>query len=204
MGRSGDGPPFFVRRRSDRRTFIGNRSGVVGLVFGMTLRCLTRYLACAALGACQVAPEELANRSEGPVAATALPTPSPTPTTDATMPAVLTEADVAAAALEGELACGFTDSDGRLRLIARGNAGTATPAAAIVRLNGTVARLTAPGGFDTIVKRARFAGEDTTIRIEPAGPAIGGGESPPRPATLTLERVGAEPFATAGDWTCGP
>jgi hypothetical protein len=172
----------------------------------MTVHRLMLCFAFTALGACQPAAEESANTSEGPVAATALPTPSPSPATaDATAPTVLTEADLAAVPpLTGELACSFTDSDRRLLVIARGNADSTEDAAAIVKVGRTVIRLSAPGGFDGIIKRARFTGEGTTVRIEPAGPAVGGGEAPPRPATLTLERAGAAPFATSGDWTCGP
>jgi hypothetical protein len=67
-----------------------------------------------------------------------------------------------------------------------------------------VERVAAPGGFDGMLKGAVFTGAGKTIRIMLTGPAIGGGESPPRPATLTYDRADGASRTIAGRWTCGP
>jgi hypothetical protein len=134
------------------------------------------------------------------------PRPSPTPAPpSSTAPTIapLTAADLKQAQVAGELACSFTDTGDRLLMIARGDVGGRT-AHAVLRTDRGIARVTAPGGFNAIVRGARFTGGGLTASVAVTGPATGGGESPPMPATLTVERDGAAPLVTSGDWTCGP
>lgn len=49
-----------------------------------------------------------------------------------------------------------------------------------------------------------FSGKGKTITIEVTGPATGGGESPPNPATLTYDRADGAKRQFIGQWQCGP
>ena len=95
----------------------------------------------------------------------------------------LTAQDLAAETLAGELACSFSDGDDEVRLLARGNVASDDPAFGVVKVSGYVERVAAPGGFDGMLNGTSFAGRGKTVVIEVTGPAQGGGESPPRPAT---------------------
>ncbi|WNG18353.1 hypothetical protein [Cystobacter fuscus] len=107
--------------------------------------------------------------------------------------------------LNGELRCGFgTTANGPLLLIAAGNVASKVPAEALVKIDGVVARVSSPGGFNGMVKGATFTGSGHTLRITLTGPATGGGESPPRPATLRHERSGSTTSNIVGQWVCGP
>lgn len=115
----------------------------------------------------------------------------------------LTSADIEAAHVPGELACGFSVDGGPLLLLARGDVASREEAWAIVKAGGAVTMLSAPGGFDAMIEAARFSGEGVTVSIRVTGKAEGGGEAPPNPATLSYEAAGkAEEIA--GQWTCGP
>lgn len=116
----------------------------------------------------------------------------------------LTADDVRQAALGGELGCGFGTAEGAQLLIAMGIVASAEPARGIVKVGDHVEPVGAPGGFDAMLDGATFTGRGMTIRIATTGPARGGGESPPRPATLTYDRADGAQRSFAGDWTCGP
>lgn len=116
---------------------------------------------------------------------------------------VLDAQDVAQAQLAGELSCAFVHDDGAL-LHAAGNVASVDPALGVVKVSGVVERVRAPGGFDGILEDPVFTGRGLTLRIRSTGPAIGGGESPPRPATLTYLRADGASRSFGGRWQCGP
>ncbi|WP_372016594.1 hypothetical protein [Pseudoxanthomonas sp. 10H] len=138
--------------------------------------------------------------------------PAPTPDRGATFGGdgseivldALTAGDVAAAALPGELACSFATAAGASILHASGDAGSAEPAQGVVKVAGYVEPVRAPGGFDGILGDATFTGQGKTLRLALTGAAIGGGESPPRPATLTYQRADGASRVFEGRWQCGP
>lgn len=107
--------------------------------------------------------------------------------------------------LNGELRCGFgTSARGSLILIAAGNVASKVPAEARFKIDGVVTRVSSPGGFNGMLKGTTFTGNGHTVRITLTGPATGGGESPPRPATLRHEHSGSMSSTIVGEWTCGP
>ena len=115
----------------------------------------------------------------------------------------LTSADMQANPTQGELACGFA-ANGATLLTAQGNVASKEPAQGLVKVGDYVERIAAPGGFDGMLKSATFTGAGKTILIAVTGPATGGGESPPRPATLTYQRADGASRVFPGTWTCGP
>lgn len=116
----------------------------------------------------------------------------------------LASADLQAAPLQGELACSFAVGDAAPLLFAQGDVASKEAAQGVVKVGDYVERVAAPGGFDGMLQGPVFTGAGKTIRITLTGPAIGGGESPPRPATLTYERADGASRTVAGRWTCGP
>lgn len=116
----------------------------------------------------------------------------------------LTSQMLARAALQGELACSFQDDAGDVLLHAMGVVASDLPAQGIVHADGEVVPVLAPGGFNAMVGGAQFSGPDMRVAIALRGPALGGGESPPRPATLTWHRAAGPDVAVAGVWQCGP
>lgn len=116
----------------------------------------------------------------------------------------LGEADLGNAHLAGELACSFSEDDQSPLLYAVGVVGSQAPAQGIVKVAGYVEPVRAPGGFDGMTQNPTFTGQGKTIRIEETGAAIGGGESPPRPATLTYLRADGASRTIEGRWQCGP
>ena len=116
----------------------------------------------------------------------------------------LSPAEISAAKLQGELGCSFTGSGGDMLLIAKGNVGSNDPAFGVVKVGDYVEQVATPGGYDAMIDGATFGGKGKTIRIALTGPAIGSGESPPRPATLTYDRMDGAQRSFAGQWTCGP
>lgn len=119
--------------------------------------------------------------------------------------ATLSEAEVTGARLDGELGCSFAgDAAARPLLIAKGNVASTDPARAIVKVGDTIEPVSANGGFDAMAKGTRFFGKGLQLRIALTGPAQGGGESPPRPATLTAHRADGAQRVFAGLWQCGP
>lgn len=115
----------------------------------------------------------------------------------------LAAADLAAEPLQGELGCSFAAAAGPL-LVAKGNVASKDAAQGVVKVGDYVERVAAPGGFDGMLKGAVFNGAGKTIRIALTGPATGGGESPPRPATLTYQRADGASRTIPGQWECGP
>lgn len=116
----------------------------------------------------------------------------------------LTPDDVAAANLGGELGCAFIDDDGASLLHAMGVVASDEPALGIVRIAGVVATVRAPGGYDGMLTDPVWSAPGMTIRISVTGTAQGGGESPPRPATLTVLRADGATRDVDGQWQCGP
>lgn len=116
----------------------------------------------------------------------------------------LSPAEIEAARLPGELGCSFQASAGGPLLVAMGNVASREPALGVVKVGSYVERVAAPGGFDAMLKGATFSGAGKTVRIDLTGPAIGGGESPPRPATLTYDRADGARRTFPGRWSCGP
>lgn len=117
----------------------------------------------------------------------------------------LSPADLEANALSGELGCSFSTADERQPLLlAMGDVASKETAQGLVKVGDYVERIGAPGGFDGMLKGPTFSGAGKTIRIALTGPPTGGGESPPRPATLTYERADGASRTFIGSWTCGP
>lgn len=117
----------------------------------------------------------------------------------------LTPADVSAAKLPGELGCSFAaDAATPPILVAMGDAASSDPARGIVKLGTSIESVASPGGFDGMTKGARFTGKGLQLRLALTGPATGGGESPPTPATLTADRADGAVRVFAGEWRCGP
>lgn len=117
----------------------------------------------------------------------------------------LTEGDVGGAKLKGELGCSFAaDAAAPPLLVAKGNVASADPARGIVKVGDTIETVSANGGFDAIAKGTKFFGKSLQLRVALTGPAQGGGESPPRPATLTADRADGAQRVFAGLWQCGP
>lgn len=115
----------------------------------------------------------------------------------------LSAEDIDAAKLSGELACGFAVDPQQTIMLAHGDVASKNPAQGIVKVNGAVKKVSAPGGFDAMIEGARFSGNGVSIVIKVTGEATGDGESPPRPATLTF--AGMEGATNIeGQWTCGP
>ncbi len=118
--------------------------------------------------------------------------------------AALSAAEIEAARLPGELGCSFQAPAGGPLLVAMGKVASREPAIGVVKVGSYVERVAAPGGFDAMLKGATFSGAGKTVRIDLTGPAIGGGESPPRPATLTYDRADGARRTFPGRWSCGP
>ena len=88
-------------------------------------------------------------------------------------------------------------------LSAMGRVAMDDPSDGIVKRGGSVIGLSAPGGFDAMLGGVAFEGDDGAVyRVEVTGPAEGGGESPPRPATLATDDGDSETLE--GRWQCGP
>ena len=108
------------------------------------------------------------------------------------------------ASLSGELGCQFTTDDGEVLLIAMGKVASSDAAQGVVKVAGYVERVSAPGGFDGITASPTFSGKGKTVHIEVTGEPTEGGESPPRPATLTYDRADGAQRDWQGEWRCGP
>jgi len=116
----------------------------------------------------------------------------------------LSDADIEGAMLEGELACAFSIDGGGTLLLAKGSVASNEPSRGVVNVAGYVEPVAAPGGFDAMLRGTRFSGAGKVIQVELTGPAIGGAESPPHPATLTYQRADGAERAFSGRWECGP
>lgn len=172
-------------------------------------------VAVLALAACSGPEEtkEAAPNAPPPAPAPAVPTPQPPVASEgATVGGdgseirldALTPADAEGAKLAGELGCSFSTAGAAPLLLAMGDVASRDAAQGVVKVAGYVERVAAPGGFDGMLKGATFSGAGKTIRIAVTGAAIGGGESPPNPATLTYERADGASKTFVGQWVCGP
>lgn len=118
--------------------------------------------------------------------------------------APLTAHDIALADLSGELACGFADRSQKTLLYASGDAQTDEAAVGLMKIGGSVERLSALGGFDALVRAPILTSSSGTVSIRISDGPTASGESPPRPATVTLTRPGEADVRIDGTWTCGP
>lgn len=168
------------------------------------------------------APVTGGNEAQSGAATTPTPTPVPAPSPAAPLPrstgvetvggdgsaiqlSALTGGDIDAARLEGELACSFAGRDGMPLLHAAGDVGSSARAFGVVKVLDSVETISAPGGFNGMVKGATFAGRGKTVRIKKTGTAPKeGGESPSLPATLSYERADGASRSYPGTWACGP
>jgi hypothetical protein len=116
----------------------------------------------------------------------------------------LSAAEIAGGKLAGELGCSFSTDAASPLLVAMGDVASKDRAYGLVKVGDYVEPMSAPGGFDGMLKGATFAGKGKTVRIEVTGSAAGGGESPARPATLTYDRADGAKRTFAGRWECGP
>lgn len=136
----------------------------------------------------------------------ATPTPPPTVGGDgsAIRLSALSAGDIQTARLQGELVCAFAEQGGTL-LYASGDVASTERATGIVKIGDYVEPISAPGGFDGILRGATFAGRGTTVSVaRTSDQPIGGGESPAHPATLTFQRADGASRVFTGNWTCGP
>lgn len=118
--------------------------------------------------------------------------------------APLTAHDIAVADLPGELACGFADRSQKTLLYASGDVQTEDDAVGVVKIGRSIERLTASGGFNALVQGPTLSGSIGTVSIQISDGPAASGESPPRPATVTLVRPGEGDVSIDGTWTCGP
>lgn len=117
----------------------------------------------------------------------------------------LSDTDLTGAKLKGELGCSFAaDAAAQPILIAKGDVASTEPARGIVKVGDVIETISANGGFDAIAKGTKFFAKGLQLRVALTGPAQGGGESPPRPATLTADRADGAQRVFAGLWQCGP
>ncbi len=134
-------------------------------------------------------------------------TPAETNGADGALPELssIGESDFAGVALAGELGCSFAESSTEAPLlIAMGNVASSQAADGIVKIDDSIVRVSAPGGFDQMLAGGLFEGAAGTFSVRLTGPAQGDGESPPRPATLTYQRGDGVSRTYVGNWTCGP
>lgn len=159
-------------------------------------------LAALLLAACSQQTSETAQPAP-PADAPAVPA-SQTPPQPAALE-VLSNDDVRNASLGGELGCTFAQRPAEPLLIAYGFVASPNePANGVIKVGSAATKLQAPGGFDGLVNGAAFTGSGATAVIALTGPAQGGGESPPIPATLTYQPADGASLTVAGTWTCGP
>lgn len=117
----------------------------------------------------------------------------------------LSGADLDANKLSGELGCSFSSPTASPLLVAMGVVASKAPAQGVVKVVDSVERVSAPGGFDGMLKGATFVGQGKTLVVALSGASpVGGGESPAYPATLTYDRADGARRVIDGSWTCGP
>jgi hypothetical protein len=179
----------------------------------LILHPLAALAMTAALAGCEAREPAKPTEPAPPVAAAPPPsTPAPTPAQETTggdgSPILLnplTAAEITDAKLGGELGCTFaTGGTAAPLLVAMGDVGSKDAAMGVVKVAGYVERVATPGGFDAMLKGATFSGQGKTLVLALTGPATGGGESPPTPATLTYQRADGASRTFVGQWTCGP
>lgn len=165
------------------------------------------------LASCGAAPEEEARSADPPEQGVEAPASAPPPLPgDATVGGdgseivltPLSAAEIEEAALAGELGCSFLVEEGPPLLLAKGYGASGEPGRGVVKVGSYVEVVAAPGGYDAMLEGVTFTGAGKTLRITPTGPATAGGESPPRPATLTYDRADGARRDFDGQWQCGP
>lgn len=169
-------------------------------------------LILALLAACSGKTEEAGNKVDANAIASAAPgapavsSPGPTIGGDGSQIILsgLTAIDLEDVKMPGELGCSFTDPRGVVLLLAKGDVASAEPSRGVVKVGTYVEDVAASGGYDGMIQGAIFSGKGKDVRIAVTGPAQGGGESPPRPATLTYDRADGGRRVFPGLWTCGP
>ena len=187
----------------------------------MMSRCIPAAIAAVALAACSPTEQERAPEAVQQPSATADPMPEPSPTTansgeiseSATTGgdgspirlSPLGSGEVEAADLGGELGCSFANAERETLLLAMGNVASQEPAFGIVKVGDYVESVSTPGGFDAMIRGATFVGKGKTLVVDrTSSQPVGGGESPPYPATLTYQRADGASRTFEGLWTCGP
>lgn len=180
------------------------------------IRYTTAALALTLAACSDPAPDKApSDTSEVTAAVEAAPPPAPAPPPRPASPTTggdgssieltpLAGAEIEAADLQGELGWSFATAGAAPLLIAMGNVASKEPAFGLVKIGDYVERVAAPGGFDGLLKGATFSGRGTTIKVALTGPATAGGESPPRPARLTFDRMDGAQRSFEGRWSCGP
>lgn len=144
----------------------------------------------------------------GPAPAPQVPTPPESPTVGGDGSAIqlsaLSADEIEAANLPGELGCAFVTDTAAPLLVIKGDVASRKPSQGLVKVLDSVERVAAPGGFGAALRGATYSGAGKTIRITLTAPAVGGGESPPIPATLTYDRADGASRTFVGRWECGP
>lgn len=137
--------------------------------------------------------------------------PSSGPTTGGDGSAItmsaISEAEADAANLQGELACTFQRDGGGTLLLAKGDVDAKSRGAGIWKIADSVEPVffTRGGGFNAMTKGGEIGGKGMTGRITLTSKTpLGGGESPPYPATLSLDRMDGAHIEIKGRYTCGP
>ena len=121
----------------------------------------------------------------------------------------LSEQDISAHPLKGELICAF--AVGRKTLLyAAGNVATLDDSDGIVKFGDEVMRIRSPGGFDTMLRGTSFKGEKLVLEVklaehvdQPEKAGSDGATSYP-PSTLTYIRGSGPSRSVEGRWECGP
>lgn len=114
----------------------------------------------------------------------------------------LSEDDMSNAELAGELSCAFTSDNESVLLVAMGVVASTSPAEGLIKLDNELYHVSAPGGFDGMLRGTTFEGDGGAVEVSITGEPQGSGESPPSPAELMV--VGSDQSAIKGQWICGP
>ena len=160
---------------------------------------LKRFAVClaAALAACSPAADDEPAEEASEAVATA-PTPRP----------ALTAEDIEGARLVGELSCSFVERGVRAPLlIASADVDDAAHPAGVLKLGSSTLRLesTAAGGFNAMVRGARFTSGDLSAKVTVTSDApLDDSEAPPLAAVLELGSAALGTQRIDGEWSCGP
>jgi hypothetical protein len=172
----------------------------------MIMRRTPLLAAAMAVGLAGCSPGRGEANADGDARETA-PGPVEAPRAASKIRQFLTPGDVGRAALAGELACAFSESDaaGPL-LVATADVTDEARAEGVLRLGPSALRLRAEetGGFNAMVHGASFTSGDLAARIIVTSETpTAGGESPPLPARLEIS-ADAGTQLIDGEWACGP
>lgn len=131
------------------------------------------------------------------------------PASTSTKLSPLSEQDISAHPLKGELICAF--AVGRKTLLyAAGNVATLDDSDGIVKFGEEVMRIRSPGGFDTMLRGTSFKGDKLVLQVklaehvdQPEKAGSNGATSYP-PSNLTYIRGSGPSRSLEGRWECGP